>query len=330
MTIGLTYDLRADYLAEGFTDDQVLEFDSAETIDAIDDAIRALGHATDRIGHARALCARLVKGDRWDLVFNIAEGMYGRCREALVPALLDAYRIPYTFSDGLTCAVTLDKAVAKKLVHAAGIPTPRFRVISATDELHGLDLAFPVFAKPVAEGTGKGVTAASRIESPAMLAGVCAELLRLYAQPVLIEEYLPGREFTVGVWGTDDDARVVGAMEVLFNGNAAAAYTAHVKKHYLEHVRYARVPESALRNKLCALALGAYRALECRDAARVDARCDAGGEPSFIEINPLAGLHPVDSDLVILSKLEGMSYGELVGGIVQRALARAGVARAGH
>ncbi|HEM45681.1 MAG TPA: D-alanine--D-alanine ligase, partial [Alphaproteobacteria bacterium] len=155
--IGLVYDLRADYLAEGFGEEEVAEFDMDDTIDELERAIASLGYGTDRIGNAWALCRRLVRGDRWDLVFNIAEGLAGRSREAQVPCLLELYGVPYTFSDPLVCAATLDKAVAKTIVHAAGLHTPRFAVVRSVSDAALVTLPFPLFAKPLAEGTGKGI-----------------------------------------------------------------------------------------------------------------------------------------------------------------------------
>lgn len=131
MKIGLVYDLRSEYLAEGYAEEAVAEFDSESTIAALVEAMRAGGHDVDRIGRGRALAARLVRGDRWDLVFNVAEGLEGRNREAQVPALLELYGVPYALSDALVCAVTLDKAVAKRLLRSYGLPTPRFRLLSA-------------------------------------------------------------------------------------------------------------------------------------------------------------------------------------------------------
>src|SRR5438093_12145442 len=128
MHIGLTYDLRPEYLAAGFTEDETAEFDRADTVEHIESALRELGHTTDRIGHARQLIARLAKGDDWDLVFNIAEGLSGISREAQVPAILDVYGIAYTFSDPLVMALTLHKGLTKTIVAASGITTPKFAV----------------------------------------------------------------------------------------------------------------------------------------------------------------------------------------------------------
>ena len=147
MRVGITYDLREEYARKGYTDDETAEFDSLETIEAIEHALRSLGHSTDRIGHGRALLRRLVKGDRWDMVFNIAEGLHGFGREALVPALLDTYENPYTFSDPLTLCVALHKATAKHVVRDQGIRPADFEVIKRLPDVEKVALSFPAFHK---------------------------------------------------------------------------------------------------------------------------------------------------------------------------------------
>jgi D-alanine-D-alanine ligase len=323
LTIGLVYDLRDDYLAEGFTQEQVAEFDSAATLNALDETLRSLGYQTERIGHGVALSKRLARGDRWDLVFNISEGLYGRSREAQVPALLEMYQVPYTFSDPLVCAVTLDKAVAKRLVRDAGLRTPAFAVVSAASDLKTVDLSFPLFAKPIAEGTGKGVDSNSRIDGPEQLAAVCRRLLRRFGQPVLVEEYLPGREFTTAILGTGDKARVLGTMEFTISRDAPAKdYSFEVKELCEQYVHYFPMSKGRLRGQVELLALQAYRVLECRDTARVDVRLDGRGRPAFMEVNPLPGLHPHHSDLPMIATQKGMTYAALIGRIVDSALRR--------
>ena len=161
LKIGFTYDLRDEYLAMGLSAEDAAEFDSLETIGHIDGALSALGHSVDRIGGIRALCGRLARGDRWDLVWNICEGRLGDARESQVPALLDAFGVPYVFSGPLTMALCLHKPSAKRVVRDAGIPTARFHVVSNRRDVSRVDIPYPLFIKPVAEGSGKGVTASS-------------------------------------------------------------------------------------------------------------------------------------------------------------------------
>ncbi len=318
--VGMTYDLRKDYLAEGFSAEDVLEFDSEVTIQALEDTIRSLGYDVRRIGHVRALCAKLVAGERWDLVFNICEGIGGRSREAHAPCLLEAFGVPYTFSDPLVCAVTLDKAVAKRLVRDAGLNTPAFHVVRAVGDLANVNLKYPLFAKPIAEGTGKGITQASRIKSDVELSDVSAELLRKHNQPVLVEEFLPGREFTVGILGSGGQARAIGTMEIhILPKVGGVVYSSETKEYCDDLVKYSRLAGGELWEAVQKLALDAYRTLECRDGGRVDIRLDGEGRPSFMEVNPLPGLHPHHSDLPMIATQEGMSYTDLIGAIIESA-----------
>ncbi len=324
MLIGFTYDLRADYLAQGHDELETAEFDSEETIGAIERELRALGHQVERIGSCRQLVEKLARGARWDLVFNIAEGLYGLGREAQVPAVLDAYRIPYTFSDPMVLALTLHKGMTKHVFRGLGLATPDFAVIEDAGAVDGLNLPYPLFAKPVAEGTGKGITAASRLTEPAQAKRVCAELLARFRQPVLVETYLPGREFTVGIVGTGARARVVGVMEVLLLANAeAGAYSFENKENWKGRVEY-RLAQDAEGRQAGELALAAWRGLGCRDGGRIDLRSDAAGQPSLMEINPLAGLRPEYSDLPIVCALAGQSYRALIADIVESARERCG------
>ncbi|MFH1463891.1 MAG: D-alanine--D-alanine ligase [Pseudomonadota bacterium] len=319
--VGMTYDLRADHIADGLDPEDAAELDSEETIAAIEATLQGLGLRTERIGHARALCQRLVAGDRWDLVFNIAEGLNGRSREAQVPALLELYGVPYTFSDPLTCAVTLDKAVAKQLVRAAGLNTADFRVVRGQADLATLDLPLPVFAKPLQEGTGKGIGPTSRIDDVATLQERVLGLLHRHRQPVLVERYLPGREFTTGLVGTGADARVIGSMEVHIQPGVGD-YGFQVKEDWRLYCHYDPLQPGPLHDEVHALALASYRALECRDGARVDIRLDHDGKPAFIEVNPLPGLNPHHSDLPMLARMQGMDFSALLEAIVTSALGR--------
>lgn len=322
MKIGIAYDLRDDYLREGYGEEETAEFDSAETISAIEFALRSLGHSTDRIGHVKALAQRLTRGDRWDLVFNIIEGLHGLGRESLAPALLDAFEIPYTFSNPMVLSIALHKGMTKHLVRDMGIATADFEVIERAEDVDDITLPFPLFIKPVAEGTSKGISSASKIFTRRELRDGCIQLLERYSQPVLIEVFLPGREFTVGILGTGADATALGVLEVLLQEQAEPEVYSYVnKKHYETLVRY-RLADDPVATAARDLALGVWKGLGCRDGGRVDVRCDNNGQVNFLEVNPLAGLHPVNSDLVILGRMKGVSYTELIRRIVTNALLR--------
>jgi D-alanine-D-alanine ligase len=325
LKIGITYDLRDDYLKEGFRFEETAEFDLPDTIEAIEKVILDNGFQADRIGNVKALTRRLAAGNRWDLVFNIAEGMYGFGREAQIPALLDAYNIPYTFSDPLGHTISLHKGITKHVLRDLGIPTPDFALINNESELDKVNLSFPLFAKPVAEGTSKGITALSKITNREELHRVCKYILQTFKQPALIETYLPGREFTVGILGTGKDTKVLGVIEVFLKPTAEQnAYSYENKEHYENLVQYTLVDDDEAKQAK-EISLKAWRYLDLKDAGRVDLRSDAHGAPHFIEVNSLAGLNPKRSDLPILCNLLGMSYHLLISSIIESALRRANI-----
>lgn len=322
MRVGLAYDLKSAWMAQGLSEEQAAEFDAEETVVAIESALEALGFAVERLGNARQLMPLLLEGRSWDLVVSLCEGLHGLGRESLVPCLLDAWQIPYVFSDPLVLAATLHKGVAKRLVREAGVPTPDFAVCADEHEVNQVLLPWPCFVKPVAEGTGKGVGAASRVQSLEELQQTCRRIWRQFKQPALVETYLPGREFTVGLVGTGREAEVLGVLEIRLLAQADAAGYTHRNKHdYTRLVDYHLATDPTAR-KAGQVALAAWQALGVRDAGRVDIRCDAAGEPQFLEVNPLPGLHPVDSDLPILCRLAGMDYLELWRRIMTSACAR--------
>ncbi|HXJ02762.1 MAG TPA: hypothetical protein VNH44_16190 [Micropepsaceae bacterium] len=322
MRIGVTYDLRADYLAMGMSEEESAEFDAEITIASICEALAGLGHEPVRIGHIRALTERLAAGERWDAVFNICEGLTGYAREAQVPALLEAYGVPVVFSDPLTLALTLDKGWTKHIVRAAGVPTPDFAVIESAADLARVNLPFPLFLKPVAEGSGKGVSERSRVNSPNELRATANDLLTRFRQPVLAETYLPGREFTVGITGTGADAAALGVMEIKPTAKGTqSGYSYENKEHWEDRVTLHLVDDGEAR-AAGDVALAAWRALRCRDGGRVDVRSDGQGRPQFLEVNPLAGLNPHHSDLCFLAGFKGLTYQDLIGLILKSFLKR--------
>ncbi len=326
MRAGLTYDLRDDYLAEGYGEDDVAEFDSVSTIEAIEAALSRLGFSVERIGNVKALAKRLVAGDRWDFVFNIAEGLHGRSREAQVPALLEAYGIPYTFSDPLVLALTLDKAMAKRIVRDHGIPTTPFAVVETIADIAKVQLPYPLFAKPLAEGTGKGIDTRSKITDELSLNAVCRDLLKKFLQPVLVETYLPGREFTVGIVGTGPKARVIGVMEVTLLGSAEPEVYSYVNKEECEsRVRYTLATDAEARR--------AGETATCRlSRARLPGRRPGrspvgwGQRPPFHGGQPAGGhspdpFRPADP----VDTLAGVTYDTLIREIVGSCLTRNGL-----
>lgn len=322
MHIGITFDLRSAYLAEGYSEEATAEFDRDETIDSIESTLRELGHVPQRIGNARQLIHSLASGARWDLVFNICEGLHGLAREAQVPAILDVYNIPYTFADPCVLCVCLHKGLTKTLIKRANLPTPEFHVVRFDTDIRSHGLRFPLFVKPVAEGTGKGIGSTSRITSDTELVQRCNELLPRFREGLILEEYLPGREFTVGLLGTGPNSRVLGTLEIVLRKNAEPGAYSYINKENSEDLveyRLGRPDDDPEVRRAEQIALAAWRTLGCRDGGRIDLRSNAKGQPEFIEANPLAGLHPSHSDLPMLATAVGMSYRDLLTSIIASA-----------
>jgi D-alanine-D-alanine ligase len=316
MRIGVTFDLRSDYLAMGYGEEETAEFDSEVTIAALCDALNGLGFVADRIGGVKKLAERLAAGERWDAVFNFCEGLKGISREAQVPALLEAYDIPYVFSDPLTMALTLDKAMCKHVVRDCGVPTVDFTVIETIADVAKIKLAFPLFLKPVGEGSGKGIDANSKVFDLAALKRTATNLLQRFGQPVLVETFLPGREFTVAITGTGSDASVLGVSEIVKKANYVGdGYGFENKEYWEDKVDIVGAPRAEAK-AAGEVALAAWRALRCRDGGRVDIRCDGNGKPHFIEVNPLAGLRPEYSDMCFIATRERVTYQQLIGKIM--------------
>jgi len=325
INVGLTYDLKEDYLRLGYTNEQVAEFDSPETIEALDQAITSLGFEVTRIGNIFSLVHFLNAGNRCDLVFNICEGMFGIAREAQVPCLLDAYRIPYVFSEPDILNLTLDKGLTKLIIKQAGVLTSDFKVVSQLNELQDIDIPFPRFVKPVAEGTSKGIDGFSLVSDQKQLEESVEYLLKTFHQPVLVESFLPGREFTVGITGSGDDTKALGTLEIVLNEHAPhPIYSYSVKKDWEKYASY-KIAVDPVALKCAEMAVKVWKLIKGKDAGRVDFRLDSNGEPNFIEVNPLAGLNPTYSDLPILARLIGITYLQLISEIMNSAVKRYGL-----
>ncbi len=324
LRIGLCYDLADKHLPQpGEPRDKAAELDSRETVTALQETLKELGHDVVPIGDGRELLDFLYGGGKVDLIFNISEGIAGRSREAQVPALLEMLGIPYTGADPLTLALCLDKAMFKRILQAEGIPTPAFRQVHTPAEAEKLSFPLPAFVKPAAEGSGKGIKADCRVESQEALCRVILRIGTTYGWPVMVEEFLPGVELTVGIIG-NGEARALGSMQIEFLPGSGGIYSYQTKKQYLKLVKYhvpPQLPGETIRAAE-AIALKTYWITGCRDFGRVDLRLNAQGQPSVLEINPLAGLHPVSSDLVILGKALGLSYRQLLEEILTAALSR--------
>jgi D-alanine-D-alanine ligase len=319
MKIGLTFDLRSWYIDRGYSMDETAEFDKQETVDALENSLKLMGHETEPVGNTFQLIEALASGRRWDMVFNIAEGLYGDGRESVVPAILDQYKIPYVFSGPVTMGVSLNKHLAKLVVAAAGVPVSPGCLMTELKDLDKCNLKYPLFVKPVSEGTGKGITEKSLVNSSGELKTMVKWILKEFKQPALVEEYLPGREFTVGITGSGDDAVAIGGMEVICANNLP--YSVEVKENYLDYCKYNPLDADII-GECKSVALRAWKALDAVDAGRVDLKADRNGKICFIEANPLAGLNPIHSDLPILSRMYGIEYQTLMEMIMKSAIKR--------
>lgn len=325
MKIGFTYNLRDEQTPdENSPADFYGEFDTKETIAVITETLTQLGHEVIQIGNIFSLVRFLTAGDRVEMIFNISEGMYGRARESQIPGVLEAYRIPYTFSDPHTLAICLDKGLTKDILCNAHIPTADYQVLYAGQpiSLNGVSATpMPYFLKPLYEGTSKGIDNGAIVYNDAEMHARTKLLWQTYRQPVLLEKYLVGREFTVGVLGTGAQARTIGALEISLK-KEREVYGFLEKEDCEELVSYDPINEQPLLDELSALALETWRLFECRDAGRVDFRLDEKGQPFVLEVNPLPGMHPTHSDLPMIASHAGMDYIELLDEIVKSAMQR--------
>ena len=327
LRVGITYNLKKDFShRENQPIDLLEEFDAEETIESIRDVLKSDGHEVIKLGGDTGLIDRL-RQTPVDIVFNIAEGIHGRNREAHIPALLEFLNIPYTGSDPLTLSLTLDKSMAKRVVQSEGIPTPRFKKVRKMEDLKDLTLSYPLFVKLCDEGSSKGVRLDSKIADRHSLEEKTRWLLETYGPPILVEEFVNGPEFTVGVLGNENPS-VLGVMQIEIKGvpPEEAIYSLEIKRQWEEKVVYHCPPpmDQPLLNRIKEVALQCYRVLDCRDVSRVDIRVGKNGTPYFLEINPLPGLSPVYGDLPIMARGMGWSYDQLVKTIFQHALKRCG------
>jgi D-alanine-D-alanine ligase len=314
-----------------FPEDAFEELDSIETIEAIESVLHRAGHETLRLGGGRDFLVSVLENPV-DIVFNIAEGWRTRSREAHVPSVLEMLGIPYTGSDPLTLALTLDKGMAKRVVMSAGVLTPKFAVLRRAEDLNH-HLSFPLILKPAWEGSSMGIRRNSKIEDINEFEEKFEWLINSYREPGLVEEFIQGEEVTVGVMG-NGNPRVMGMMMIRPRRGSSEdfIYSLEVKRNWREEVEYICPPPLSEEtfNELTRSALAAYEALTCRDIARLDFRIGKDGMPYFLEANPLPGLNPETGDLSIMMQKEGMPYEELILSILDHAIRRQGLEAKGR
>ena len=348
LTVALLYNLKqnAPHIQAAADEpwDKWNELDSERTVAGIEKALRAGGHEVVAMEGDVTLPEKLERY-KVDICFNTCEGFFGGSREAQVPALLDAIRMPYTGSGVMTLALALDKPMTKRVLMYHGLPTPAFQTFITGDEPMDKRLKFPLFVKPSREGSGIGVRAQSVVRNNRELREQIKYIIQAYAQPALVEEFIEGREFTLGMLGNlaydeltprqakwrSKSLRVFPPLEVDLTPcppEEAGLYTAVIKGKLYEVPTYlCPAPISkTMRAKMESLAIGAFAAVECFDFARVDFRIrKETNVPYILEINPLAGLQEGISDIVMQAEADGMNYIALINGILEAAAKRYGL-----
>lgn len=334
LTVGLMFNLgKNDPPAEGQPPDAHAELDSEKTVLAVAAALAAAGHQVVLIEGNEEAYSKLQAACP-DIVFNMCEGLRGASRESHIPAILEMLGIPYTGSSILPLALSLDKAAAKKYFAFRGVPTPAFREIAPGEPPDWTSLRFPLFVKPACEGSSMGISPRSRVSTPAELAEQVEYVHRMYGQAALVEEYVDGREFTVGLVGNHDPV-VFPIIEVNFAAVPAdhgPIYSYQFKQEWdADHYFLCPAPvDPELETVLKRTARAAFRALGCVDVGRVDLRLGKDGVPYVLEVNPLPGLSPGYSDLCRQAEAGGWTYTQLVNGILDAALERYGMAQGGR
>lgn len=321
--VGITYNVKRGVQSE--VEDIEAEYDSMETIYSIKKALEKLNCTVELMEAEKSLLDCLAK-TKVDIVFNIAEGRNGRGREAHIPAIMNFLGIPFTGSDETTLAIALDKNLTKQIVASYGIKTPRSQVIQKRGDKLDHTMKFPLIIKPNSEGSSKGISELSVVSGLAQLEDTIENNMSKYQQPMLIEEFIEGREFTVGIIGNDDETVVFPPMEIKFKSSLDSykIYSYQVKKNYQQYVEYVCPAEldPSLNRKMTSIARRIYSILGCKDFARLDFRLSNDGEVYFIEINPLPGLAPGYSDYPMIAQFTGIEYDRLIGMILNSALKR--------
>jgi D-alanine-D-alanine ligase len=312
--------------------DTYAEWDTWDTINAVKSAIASFSSVTlieaDRSAYTKLLEMRP------DIVFNIAEGLNGVSREAQIPSMLDMLRIPYTGSDPLTLATCLDKARTKEILSYYKIPNSRFIVTNGLNHAEDQSLEFPMIVKPVLEGSSKGIFSSSFVKNNEELKNEVERILVEYNQPALVEEFLPGREFTVALLGNGDETEVLPIVEINYSEfpddfipiySYEAKWILDTKENPLDVFTCPAMIDQRLENKIKSVALKAYKVLRCRDWSRIDIRLDGKGEPNIIEVNPLPGILPnpdENSCFPKAARAAGLNYNDMINKVLFAAAKR--------
>ncbi|MFH1199033.1 MAG: ATP-grasp domain-containing protein [Candidatus Omnitrophota bacterium] len=331
MKIALTYNLKkkdstkpADYFSE---------FDSEETINAISAALQRKGHSVDHVEVETPNLFSYFRKNRVDMVFNIAEGKSGKFRESEIPAILDYLKIPYTGSDTFSLALALNKTLTKKILIAENIPTPKFQLFEKGNEELSPELQFPLIVKPNCEGSAKGISASNVVHSKIELFKKIKELNESYRQEILAEEFIEGRELTVGVLESAGKTTILPILEIDFSTCAKSGefFYSWRMKEYQGNTDLGLTPtfhcparlDKDVERKIKEVVLKTHHAVGCLDISRTDIRLNKDNIPYVLEINPLPGLDPKESNFPIMAYAAGMKYEDLIEAILMSASKRA-------
>ena len=323
LRVGVACNIKTDHSSE-----EQAEFDEPQTVAAICAALEEGGFETAVLEAADEFPQKL-EAAAPDIVFNIAEGKSGRCREAQIPAILEYYGVPFTGSDAAALSIAMDKALTKQIAQSLGIETPPYYVIRKGDAEFPDKLSFPLLVKPNAEGSSMWISDTSIAGDTAELRGLVNRLTDGYDGDLLAEAYIDGREFTVGIIGNGSRLRVFDPMEIIFYKQKGPykIYSYEIKQNFKNYIRYEcppNLPEETIA-RMKNSAEGIYETLGCLDFARIDFRLSENGTVYFIEVNPLPGLNPGYSDFPMLAGYHGIPYNSLIRAILHCALKRYGI-----
>lgn len=330
MKVALVYNLKRDPQAEGAPIDYYSEFDSPETVESIAVAITFLGHEVNLIEADKQIVDKLRQHSP-DIVFNIAEGKSGSSRESQIPAILDYLGIPYTGSGMLALALSLNKATAKILFSQQEIPTPRFQLFEDKKTALRKELTFPLIVKPNCEGSAKGITKNSVVYHKSELSREVDRIIQDYKQPVMVEEFIDGKELTVGVLGNGEFLDLP-ILEIDFSSckDSGEYFYSWRMKEYQGNKELGFTPEfycpgrlsDRVSRRVKEAAYKAHRILDCKDISRVDIRLSRDNVPYVLEVNPLPGLDPNESNLPLIARAYGMDYNRLIETVLKLAISR--------